>query len=355
MNLRFATDSEIAAWDQLITHNQAGTNVLQCQSFAKLKTQFGWQPRYFVYTVTETGQLQYFLGFEQVFRPLGKIWYLPKAPNFTETKLFATCLADFKKLAQAEGVFLVKFEPEMPDSDEIRQIFRSQGLIPAPKIQPDQTTIFINTSLPEDELFASFPQRGRRAIRQAEKNHIKVTQAEPTTDTFQTMYRLMQNANNGQGVPFMREYAYYELFWQLYCEAQMGKFYFASDQTNQILSGAFISFTGDYGFYKDGGSMAQSNRKSAAHKLQWEIMKDLHAHGITKYNLHSTPPADQLKNPEHPYYGLGIFKTSFSKNLTEFCGCYDLPLVSWKYWLWTKFGERLARRAYRRHHSGSMY
>lgn len=353
MNLRFATDQEIANWNKLIVANTAGTNVLQCQSFARLKADFGWTPRYFAYDVG--GQSQFFLGFEQIFKPFGKLWYLPKAPNFTDETTFAACLDDFKQLARQEKVFLLKFEPEMLATPSLKQIFADRQMPQNHKIQPDQTTIFINTSLNKDELFASFPQRGRRAIRQAEKNHISVRQAAPNAETFRKMFELMQNANSGHGVPFMREFDYYQRFWQLYTDAEMGQFYFASDETGEILSGAFVSFTGDYGFYKDGGSMASANRKSAAHKLQWEIMQDLHARGIKKYNLHSTPPADQLKNPAHPYYGLGIFKTSFSKDLTEFCGCYDMPLDRFKYQLWSKIGERLARRAYRRHHSGSMY
>lgn len=353
MNLRFATPAEVANWDRLITTNQAGTNVLQCQSFAKLKADFGWTARYFVYQLVD--QPQYFLGFEQTFGLFGKLWYLPKAPNFTNQADFLACLTDFRTLAEQNGVFLVKFEPEMLASDQLTRALTELGLKPNHNIQPDQTTIFINTVLDDEQLFASFPQRGRRAIRQADKNHISVIQPEPTEATFQTMYQLMQNANSGHGVPFLREYAYYHRFWQLYTDAKMGQFYFAQDETGEVLSGAFISFTGDYGFYKDGGSMAGANRKSAAHKLQWEIMRDLHHRGIAKYNLHSTPPADQLKNPDHPYYGLGIFKTSFSKDLTEFCGCWDLPLKPLRHWLWNRLGERLARRRYRRHHSGSMY
>jgi methicillin resistance protein len=353
MNLRFATPAEVADWDQLITTNQAGTNVLQCRSFAELKADFGWTARYFVYDLNS--QPQYFLGFEQVFKPFGKLWYLPKAPNFVERTDFLACLTDFRTLATQEDVFLLKIEPEMLASAELSQELTKLSFRPNHKIQPDQTTIFINTALDDDQLFASFPQRGRRAVRQAEKNHITIVQAKPTEATFQKMYQLMQNANGGEGVPFMREYPYYQRFWQLYTDAQMGQFYFAKDETDEVLSGAFISFTGDYGFYKDGGSMSGANRKSAAHKLQWEIMRDLHARGIAKYNLHSTPPADQLKNPNHPYYGLGIFKTSFSKDLTEFCGCWDLPLKPLHYALWNRLGERLARRHYCRHHSGSMY
>lgn len=353
MNLRFATADEIKKWDQLITTNQAGTNVLQCQSFAKLKAEFGWTARYFVYDLYQ--QPQYFLGFEQLFWPFGQLWYLPKAPNFTNQTDLLACLADFRQLAAQHNVFLIKIEPEMTATDELTQALATTGLRQATNIQPDQTTIFIDTSLDDEQLFASFPQRGRRAIRQADKNQISVVQAEPTEDTFQTMYQLMQNANSGHGVPFLREYDYYHRFWQLYTEAKMGQFYFAKDDTGQVLSGAFVSFIGGYGFYKDGGSMASANRKSAAHKLQWEIMRDLHRRGITRYNLHSTPPADQLKNPNHPYYGLGIFKTSFSKELTSFCGCWDLPLKSLTYWLWNRLGERLARRRYRRRHNGSMY
>ena len=187
MNLRFATPAEVTDWDQLITTNQAGTNVLQCHSFAKLKSGFGWTARYFVYDLNS--QPQYFLGFEQAFPLFGKLWYLPKAPNFLESADFLACLADFRALATQENVFLVKFEPEMLASAKLSQELTKLGLQSNHQIQPDQTTIFINTALDDEQLFASFPQRGRRAVRQAEKNHITVIQAEPTEQTFQKMYQ----------------------------------------------------------------------------------------------------------------------------------------------------------------------
>ena len=126
MNLRFATPAEVADWDQLITTNQAGTNVLQCRSFAKLKSGFGWTARYFVYDLNS--QPQYFLGVEQTFPLFGKLWYLPKAPNFLESADFLACLADFRTLAAQENVFLVKFEPEMPASAELSQELTKLGL-----------------------------------------------------------------------------------------------------------------------------------------------------------------------------------------------------------------------------------
>lgn len=70
---------------------------------------------------------------------------------------------------------------------------------------------------------------------------------------------------------------------------------------------------------------------------------------------HRAPPSDQINNPEHKHYGIGRFKTSFNKEVTDYVGAFDLPIKPFAYSLWTKIGERLVLRAYWRKYSESWY
>jgi lipid II:glycine glycyltransferase (peptidoglycan interpeptide bridge formation enzyme) len=69
------------------------------------------------------------------------------------------------------------------------------------------------------------------------------------------------------------------------------------------------------------------------------------------HDLCGSPPSDQIKNPDHPYFGFGRFKTSFSKEIIDFVGAYDIVVRPYRYNLWVKIGSRLALRwHFWRHH-----
>lgn len=45
---RFATQSELAHWDEHVTANPNGGNLLQSEAFADVKAQHGWAVRHLV-------------------------------------------------------------------------------------------------------------------------------------------------------------------------------------------------------------------------------------------------------------------------------------------------------------------
>ena len=65
--------------------------------------------------------------------------------------------------------------------------------------------------------------------------------------------------------------------------------------------------------------------------------------------------SDQLKDTANPFHGLGLFKTSFSKTVTDFVGCYDQVLKPLKYKAWMAAGERVARQLYTRRTGQQFY
>lgn len=70
--------------------------------------------------------------------------------------------------------------------------------------------------------------------------------------------------------------------------------------------------------------------------------------GVTVYDFCGTPPSDRLKDTSHPHYGLGLFKTSFNKTVTDYVGCWDLPVGPVRYKVWVLAGERIFRQLYTR-------
>lgn len=76
---------------------------------------------------------------------------------------------------------------------------------------------------------------------------------------------------------------------------------------------------------------------------------------VLVYDLCGAPPSDQIGNPNHPHYGIGRFKTSFNKEVTDYVGAYDSPINPLRYKLWIKIGERMAMRLRRLLHNENYY
>jgi hypothetical protein len=52
---------------------------------------------------------------------------------------------------------------------------------------------------------------------------------------------------------------------------------------------------------------------------------------------------------------MGMFKTSFSKTVTDFVGCYDYVLGPARHRLWVKGAERIFRRLETTRTGGQFY
>ena len=66
-------------------------------------------------------------------------------------------------------------------------------------------------------------------------------------------------------------------------------------------------------------------------------------------------PAADIADPNHSFYGLGRFKTSFNKTVTDYVGALEVPIVGWKSRLWMKFAEKVVRRLWFKRHHESYY
>ena len=345
--LEVASKKEIQKWDELICSNNYGSNPLQTKSFMEIKSKFGWLPLFLKFGYKD--EKYYFCLIRRKIKFLGELWYLPKAPAFSNDeegqKVLESFLEHINKLAKKYSVFMLKIESEIEKSDAVDDIFKKHNSVKVPNLQVGTSTIIIDVDKDKEHLSKSFSQRGRRGVRMAIKNNVKAREVEITDRNLEKMYELMTHSYGGQGIPGMRQHDYYKAFWKAFDKFNKGALYFAFDDHNEVLAGAFICYIGENAIYKDGGSMGNSARHYAPYALQWEIMCSLHNKGVKNYDLYGSPPEKDLKNKNHKYYGLGIFKTAFSKNVTEFCSCYDIIIGSkLKYKFWVKVVERVIRR-----------
>jgi lipid II:glycine glycyltransferase (peptidoglycan interpeptide bridge formation enzyme) len=344
--MRFANNSEIAEWNSRILNNPDLGNMLQGAEFAEQKQTDGWMPRYVVADELAITVL------ERTVFGLGKLWYVPKGPGVTSPATLGAKLDDLHTFARNNGVFAVKIEPEITKSSESMAAIKKLGLVPVAPIQPNFSTITVDISPDLDTVLSHLNQKGRHAIRRAERDGVTVQRVEASEENCQTFYNLL--TETAAGSFSIRPYAYTKAFWQRYVEAGLGQLFFAYVEGN-VVAAAFAVVYGTKSTYKDGASVRERTAYGASHLLQWHVMTWAKEKGSLIHDLCGAPPSDQINNPDHKHYGIGRFKTSFNKEVTDYVGTFDLVVRPAQYKVWRKIGERLTVRLYWQRHHESWY
>ena len=335
MHMKLASPDELVRWDELIALNPDGGNALQTLAWGDFKGQWGWQPRRYVAAVGGRSVAIQFLS--RTIPLLGEVWYCPKGPGVTTQADFLELVGQIK--TADTGAVFIKLEPEVLQTVQTTGPSPKSGLIKAPRDLQSKSTIFIDLSVGEEAVLASFNQSARRNIRKAVASGVEVIPVDVTDENLETMFRLMKatEARAGYG---LRPAAYFKDYWKSQIGAGQGQLLFATHE-GDVLAGIFVSFIGTRAWYKDGGSFDLKRELQSSYAMQWETMRWLISRGIHSYDMVGVPNPDQI-GTGNARQGLYDFKSKFNPEITEFIGCWDLPLDDGKYKLWQKIGERAA-------------
>jgi len=343
MKLRFATDKEIADWNLVVSANPTGGNILQGKEFAQQKELAGWTPRYIISDICAL------IVLEKKIPLLGKIWYSPKGPDVASVKELQALTTELTAFARTKGVFSIKIEPELDHTVDLSKL----SLIKTKPVQQNYATVLIDLSPSLDNILKNLNQKGRHAIRRAERDGVTAKAVELTNENCAIMYSLFLETASGAGFT-IRPPEYYRSFYERYSKSGTGQLFFAYFE-GEVVAGAFAMVQGSKSVYKDGASIRKRTAYGASHLLQWEIITWAKEKGSKEHDLAGVPPIAEIKNPDHPFYGLGRFKTSFNKTVTEYVGAYDIPVQPLKAKLWHRYIEKLVRRLYFKRHHESFY
>lgn len=335
MTARYATPEEVHSWDSQILANPDGGNVFSSFEYAEIKKLTQYTPRFIMVNKLAVTVL------EKQAAPFGKLWYLPKGPNVTSTKELFDTLKSLRPLAKKAGVFVIRVESELDRA--CQPTLERHGLKKAVPIIPNPSTITLDISSTLEKVLETLPQKGRHAIRRAERDGVTVKTVKATDENCQIMYRLLSDTAEGQfGI---RSYKYYKEYWQLFEKAKLGQLFFAYYE-DKIVAGAYAMTFGTKSTYKDGASVRERTAYGASHLLQWKVIEWAKSRGAIIHDFCGSPPSDEINNPDHPHHGVGMFKTAFNKEVTDYIGCYDDVISTTSYKLWKKIGERVHRHFY---------
>lgn len=353
---RFASAQEQEHWDDHVLTNPLGGNLLQSEAFAEVKADYGWTTRFLVLNSAEYNS--YNLVLEKSVPLLGRFWYLIKGPDMARVEDMPAALSAVRKFVQEQklGVFILRIDSELIDTPGAREVLSDFGLRKAHNLQPNTSTAILDTTPEPNLLLRNLSSRARNAIRRAEREGVEVERVPATEENFRIMYQLMAGTVSAKSEMQLREYDYYRKFWQAFIDRGQGRHYFVYEDGEPAV-GAFVINYGPKGTYKDGGSLVKRSRYGDSHLVQWRAINDLKnlETPVTEYDFCGTPPTDRVKDPTHALYGLGLFKTSFSKTVTDFIGCWDLVLNPMQAKVWDLIGERIVRQLYTRRTGQQFY
>lgn len=349
MDIRFASDAEITTWNDRIIANPDGGNVFQGQEFAEQKKRSGWTPRFVI-----IGDIALTILEKPVFG-LGKQWYIPKGPGVKSVVGLGDLLPELRKFAYSHGVFAIKIEPELEKTESALLALKELDLKSVLPIQPNASTVLIDLSPDIDTVLTNLNQKGRHAIRRAERDGVTVERVDTSDANCQAFYDLLVQTAGSQGFSgSIRDFDYYKSFWQRYATSGHGQLFLARFN-GVIVAGAFALVYGQKSTYKDGASIRVEGAYGVTHLVQWHVIQWAKERGSKLHDLCGTPPSDQIGNKDHRWYGVGLFKTSFNKHVTDFIGAYDIVVKPRQYALWTQFGERAAKSFWWRRHHENWY
>ncbi len=346
--IRTATAQEVQDWDSLVVKNPDGGHIYNAIEWGKFKQTVGWEPHYFVYEAA--AYVLYFCLAAKQASFLGNIYYCSKGPGFFKDFLPSKdSVAHFTEFCNELGPFiarydrkaiLVKIEPELLDGElDMHKL----GLHKAKSDLQFKATIFVDLKPSEEEIIDGFKQKTRYNIRLAERKGVTIERRDMTDENVDLMYSLMAATQARAGF-FLRQKEYFASYWQGLAKAGLGQLLVASHE-GEDLAGIYATHFSTKGYYKDGGSYPIKRNLMAPYMLQWEAMRWAKEMGATRYDLVAVPPIAHLEDSDHPQAGLYQFKRGFNEEVTEFTGCWDLPVSKAKYKTW-QHGESQFLKVY---------
>lgn len=270
----------------------------------------------------------------------GRYLEIPGGPllDWSDPDLVARAFARIGELARAERCAFVRFRPQLLNTPENQQIMVQAGAVKAPFHLHAEHTVIIDLTPSEDDLLAAMRRQTRYEVRRSIKLGLTVTH-DNSEATFRLFHQVqLETAAKQHFIPPTLDdlLAYREAFQDA---AQI----YLVHQEDQLVAAGLILTSGREAAYFEAASTDLNRHLPGAYALQWQVIRDLKAQGIARYNLWGIAPPN---SPHHRYAGVTTFKTGFGGQVTEFIPAQDIvvrPLAYQK----TKLIETVRKK--RRH------
>jgi lipid II:glycine glycyltransferase (peptidoglycan interpeptide bridge formation enzyme) len=327
MELRRATETDADAWQAFLAATPDG-DFLHDWAWAEVAALDGQPQRR--YLLEEDGRIV-LIGAAQR-RALGagrSFWYVPRGPVLDHDDPRAgdrlrAFLAGIAPEARADRAIAVKLEPRLAADDPVTDRYRGLGLRRLPDtLQVAQTRLVDLTD--DDALLASFDKDTRYAIRRAEREGVEVGVIEDatTTEAIDALHDLVRTTQRRAGFPMPPLERYRVAYRALAAPGRAAILEARHD--GELLASSMVVLEGDRSYYLFSGSRREGRgepKRYASYALQWAMMRLARDRGVRVHDLWGVAPAGA--GPDHPWYGVGLFKKGFGGREVAWAGSWDL-------------------------------
>ena len=257
----------------------------------------------------------------------GRYLEIPGGPVLTweSSQELSSAIQKMLDVAKANRCAFVRIRPQILDTPENRALMKSLGGKLSPMHLAAEHTVILDLKKSEEELLAAMRRQTRYEVRRAEK--LGITVESGNSDTLFKAFHKAQvaTAERQHFIPpdLKTLMAEHEAF------GENARIYIArtADKKAPIAYG-LILIDGEEAEYYEAASTELNRKLPGAYALQWQVIRDLKALGVKRYNLWGIAPLGQ---PHHRYAGVTTFKTGFGGEVVSFIPAHDFIVSKIKY------------------------
>jgi peptidoglycan pentaglycine glycine transferase (the first glycine) len=325
IKVRPATDGDHGAWQELLGATASG-DFLHDWSWADVAAFDGQPQRRFV--AEEDGALVALVAAQVRRLPLGRcFWYVPHGPVMDydhprASERLRAVVIGLREAARRDKAVAVKVEPRLEQGSKATSYFHRLRH-EAASLQVGQTRL---VELADDEaLLAGFDKDTRYAVRRADREGVVVGSVTDAGDlkAIDALHGLVLETQRRAGFP-KPSLQRYRTAWRGLASAGRAVI-FEARRADQLLASGMLVIEGDRSFYLFAGSLREEKgetKRYASYALQWAMMRHARDTGARTHDLWGVAP--EGAPPEHPWYGVGLFKKGFGGRVVVWSGTWDI-------------------------------
>jgi lipid II:glycine glycyltransferase (peptidoglycan interpeptide bridge formation enzyme) len=325
IHVRPATDADQPAWRALLGRSPAG-DFLHDWAWAEVAALDGQPQRRFV--AEEEGEPIAIAAAQVRSLPLGRtFWYVPHGPvldyDHPRAGEWLRAMAiGLRAAARNDRAVAVKLEPRLELGSAPTAHFRRLRHDPR-TLQVGQTRL---VELADDEtLLAGFDKDTRYAVRRAEREGVTIRVVEDAGDTaaIDALHGLVLETQQRAGFP-RPPLERYRTAWRALGGAGRAVILEAHHDGRLLASGMLV-VEGERSFYLFSGSLREQPaepKRYASYAMQWAMMRRAREAGSRVHDLWGIAP--EHAGPEHPWFGVGLFKKGFGGRAVTWAGSWDV-------------------------------
>lgn len=238
-----------------------------------------------------------------------------------------------RETARREKCVFVRLRPQLERSAENEARLKKLGAKLAPMHLHAEHTVIIDLEASEEQLLKNMRKQTRYEVRRAEKMGVQVEWGN-SEELFREFHEVQaETAARQHFVPPDLK----TLLAERTAFGDHVRLYVARTAEGEAVAYGLILIDGVEAEYFEAASTELNRKIPGAYALQWQVMRDLKALGIKRYNLWGIAPPeamrgahDNVKSP-HRYAGVTTFKTGFGGKVIEFVPAHDIVIKRLRY------------------------